>query len=286
MISSRIKSVVKAWMSRYQSLHLEYPVDMRPRYGHGLPAHPLLHSIIQKNRDIYTEWLEKARSCTDEIALIPDAEMVRDPGSPSWNNGFLPGLDMVILYTLIAHMEPTTYVEIGSGHSTKVVALAKKNRQLVTRMISIDPSPRAEIDMLADEIVRAPFEETDLHFFKKLNAGDIVFVDNSHRIFPNSDATVFFLEVLPFLPEGVVVHLHDIYLPYDYPQFMCDRYYSEQYPLACYLMANPERYQTLMPNYYISEDPELKKILQPLWEHPSMPVVEQHGASFWLRIGK
>jgi hypothetical protein len=82
----------------------------------------------------------------------------------------------------------------------------------------------------------------------------------------------------------VIVHIHDIYLPYDYPQFMCDRAYSEQYMLAAFVLANPAKYATILPNYYISEDKELSGILAPLWAHPNLEGVERHGGSYWLRI--
>jgi len=86
------------------------------------------------------------------------------------------------------------------------------------------------------------------------------------------------------LPAGVIVHVHDVYLPYDYPQDVCDRYYSEQYVLASFLMANPEKYHTIMPNFYVSEDPELFTILKPFWDQPEMKDVERHGASYWIEI--
>jgi len=146
--------------------------------------------------------------------------------------------------------------------------------------------PRAEIDNLADKIYRKPFEDIDFDIVEMLDAGDILFIDNSHRILPNSDAMVFFLEILPRLKKGVIVHIHDIYLPYDYPQFMCDRFYSEQYGLAMYLLANPVKYQTLFPNYFVSEDKELSTLLSPIWEHPNLKGVERHGGSFWLRIAE
>jgi hypothetical protein len=101
---------------------------------------------------------------------------------------------------------------------------------------------------------------------------------------PNSDATVFFLEILPRLQPGVIVHIHDIYLPYDYPQFMCDRFYSEQYTLAAFILANPLRYSTLLPNYFISEDKELSDILLPIWNHPNLKDVEKHGGSYWMKL--
>jgi hypothetical protein len=277
-------SILKTLLPRYQTLHLEYPVDMKPRYGYGKPPHPLLLSIIDRNRQEYKGWLESALTYKDHLVVFPDAQTAPEPSLPTWNNGFLPGLDMVMLYTMFASIAPSIYLEIGSGHSTKVVAKAKRDHKLKSKIISLDPSPRAEIDQLADQVIREPLEKSDLNIFKTLKSGDIVFVDNSHRVFPNSDATVFFLDILPFLAPGVLLHVHDDYLPYDYPQWMCDRYYSEQYALASFLLANPEKYHTIMPAYYVSQDEKLNQILNPIWDHTSMPMVEKHGGSFWIRI--
>jgi len=127
----------------------------------------------------------------------------------------------------------------------------------------------------------------DLQFIiNSLNEGDILFIDNSHRCFSNSDATVCFLELLPYLKKGVIVHVHDIYLPYDYPQFMCDRFYNEQYVLAAFVLANPSKYKTILPNYFISEDKELSEIISPMWNHSNLKNVERHGGSYWLMIGE
>ena len=286
MFSPRVTSVIKSLLARFQTLHLEYPVDMKPRYGYGKPPHALLQTIISQNRDEYEQWLKKALGYLDQLVAIQDQAALKDSLLPGWNNGFLPGLDIAMLYTIVASTQPETYIEIGSGNSTKVVAKAKADHQLKSRIVSFDPAPRAEIDQLADSIFREPFEKTDLSIFAKLKSGDIVFVDNSHRIFPNSDATVFFMDVLPYLKPGVIVHVHDIYLPFDYPQEMCDRYYSEQYALASFLLANPQKYHTIMPNYFVSEDQILNKVLNPLWEHSSMPVVERHGGSYWISIAE
>lgn len=259
---------------------------MKPRYGHGLPAHNLLNEIIGANRETYKVWLVKTLSNRDYLTSIKDKTKVMNSVDPSWNNGFLPGLDIALLYTIFASSNAATYIEIGSGNSTKVAFKAKKDFSLNTQIISIDPAPRTEIDKLADKVIPLPFEKTDMSVFSTLQKNDIVFVDNSHRIFPNSDATVFFMEVLPSLAPGVLVHIHDIYLPYDYPQDMCDRYYSEQYALASFILANPFRYKTMMPNYFVSQDKALASILNPLWEHSSMPEVERHGGSYWIEIGE
>jgi hypothetical protein len=286
MPQNKFKTFLKSMHPGYQTLNLEYPVDMKPRYGHGQPSHAALYRIINANRETYKKWLVKAMANAGSLVAIKDKPYVTNITEPHWNNGFLPGLDIVMLYTILASCNPSTYVEIGSGNSTKVAHKAKKDFSLVTKIISIDPHPRSEIDKLSDTVYRVPFEKTDLALFAGLKKGDIVFVDNSHRVFPNSDATVFFLDVLPILPAGVMVHLHDIYLPDDYPQEMCDRYYSEQYMLAGFLLANPARYRTFMPCYFVSEDKELSSMLIPFWEHLSMPKVERHGGSFWLEIGE
>lgn len=114
--------------------------------------------------------------------------------------------------------------------------------------------------------------------------GDILFVDNSHRCLPNSDATALFFDLLPYLKKGVIVHVHDIYIPYDYPQFMCDRFYSEQYVLAAFLLANPEKYKPIFPCIFVSENKELSSSLSQLWNHPNTKNVEPHGGSFWFEI--
>ena len=146
--------------------------------------------------------------------------------------------------------------------------------------------PRAEIDNLANKVIREPFENIDFNILDELEENDILFVDNSHRILPNSDSMVFYLEILKKLKKGVIVHIHDIYLPYDYPQFMCDRFYSEQYGLAMYLLANSKKYEPILPNYFISEDKEISKQIELIWNHPNLKGVERHGGSFWLKINE
>jgi hypothetical protein len=269
---------------KFQSIFLDYKVAMKPRYGHGLQPHAGLYSIINEHRHEYEAILEKALTFKSYFVEIKDSKIETDTKKLTWNNGFLPGLDIIAIYTMLATLKPKKYVEVGSGNSTKVAYKAKTDLQLTTEIISIDPMPRAEIDTLANTVIRKPFEEIDFSFLENLEENDILFIDNSHRILPNSDAMVFFMEVLPKLKKGVMVHIHDIYLPYDYPQFMCDRAYSEQYGLAFYLLANSKKYKPIFPCYFISEDEKLCKVLNPIWEDDNMINVEKHGGSFWLQI--
>lgn len=281
-----LKQIYKILNPKFQKLFLEYKVDFKPRYGQGKPAHMELYNIIDANRDAYKDLLRKALFYKDKLWSIQDSGKETDAFKPSWNNGYLPGLDIIALYTLISEYKPKRYIEIGSGNSTKVAYKAKIEQNLDLEIISIDPRPRVEIENLTDVVIKEPLENFHFNFFDNFNENDILFVDNSHRILPNSDAMVVFLEILPRLKKGVIVHFHDIYLPYDYPQFMCDRFYSEQYGLAMYLLANHEKYSTILPNYFIFEDRELSEVIAPIWNHHNLIGVEKHGGSFWIRINK
>jgi hypothetical protein len=279
-----IKQIYKFLSPRFQNLFLEYKVNLHPRYGHGKPPHPELYSIINTNRGLYKDLLLKAINYKDAIGTIKDSKVESNPQQPVWNNSYLPGLDIIGLYTMLCEFKPNKYLEVGSGNSTKVAFKAKCDKNLCTEIICIDPNPRIEVDSIANKVFKQQFESVNFDLVTELNSGDILFIDNSHRILPNSDSMVFYLEILPRLKKGVIVHIHDIYLPYDYPQFMCDRFYSEQYGIAMYLLANAEKYEPILPNYFISCDMELSKILSPFWQLPNLADVERHGGSFWLRI--
>lgn len=279
-----VKEIYKFLSPRYQNLFLEYKVDLKPRHGDESMPHPELYAIINAHRKDYESVLAQVLNYKDQLWQIKDAGQEENRNNPVWNNGYLPGLDIIALYTIMSLYRPARYIEIGSGNSTKVVYKAKNEQQLKCHVTSIDPHPRAEIDHLADEILREPFENTDISLLAELGENDVLFVDNSHRILPNSDSMVFFLEVLPRLKKGVIVHLHDIYLPYDYPQFMCDRFYSEQYGLAMYLLANPSKYKPLLPNFFIYKDEALNELIEPFWSNKNLNNVERHGGSFWLQI--
>lgn len=282
---SKLKSLYHFLSRKHQPVFLEYKVDFKPRHGHGKPVHPQLSKIIGANRELYAENLNaflQHKAVFHAIKLNADETNENNPG---WNNNFFPGLDIIALYGMIRKYQPKRFVEIGSGNSTKVVRKAINDGKLDTKITSIDPFPRANIDHLADTVIRKPVEQmTDFSMIEQLEENDILFIDNSHRCFPNSDVTVCFLELFPLLKKGVIVHVHDIYMPHDYPQFMCDRAYSEQYVLAAYILANPAKYFTICPNFFISEDAELKKILEPVWNHKTLETVEKHGGSYWLQI--
>ncbi len=217
-----------------------------------------------------------------ELATV-SVDAPRRPRIRTGATTFIPGLDAVALYAFVADLAPALYVEVGSGNSTKFVARAIRDHALPTRVVSIDPFPRAEIDALCDEIVRQPAEDVDLALFDRLGDGDILFVDNSHRAFQNSDATVMFTEVVPALAPGVLVGVHDIFLPDDYPPQWTDRWYSEQYLLAAWLLGGAGGAEIVLPAHFIRSRPELASICDPIWDAPHLAAVEKHGGAFWFR---
>lgn len=274
-----VRALGRATDSHY--VNLDYPptVENAPRYGHGRPSHPGLEALIVAQRESYAPIVRGLARHADALAEIELS--AADPRQPSWVNGMISGLDGASFYAFMRDREPARYLEIGSGNSTKFVARAKADGGLATELTSIDPYPRAEIDELCDVVVRKPLEAVDLAVFEPLRAGDVVFFDGSHRTFMNSDVSVFFLDVLPALPAGVLVGIHDIYLPDDYPAEIAERYYSEQYPLATWLLGGAG-VEIVLPAWRVSNDPELAGALDELWERPGLGEVDRHGVSFWF----
>jgi hypothetical protein len=208
---------------------------------------------------------------------------------PFWNNGWLPPMDAASLYGFLAERNPRWFVECGSGNTTKFAARAIRDNGLRTKIISIDPQPRAEVDALCDEVFRVPFEEMDLAFFYELTNEDVFLIDNSHRSFPGSDVTVFFTEVLPILPSGILYALHDIFLPYDYPEEWDKqhRLYNEQYLLQTYLQGGANGDAVFFPCQFIANDRELRGFIDTKFNVPEekLPCTIGGGSLFWMKKG-
>jgi hypothetical protein len=125
--SMNIKGIYRFLNPKFQNLFMEYKVKFKPRYGNGLPPHKDLYSIISANREVYKDLLNKALAYKDAIWEVKDSKNENDSIKPSWNNGYLPGLDIIGIYTLVSEFKPKKYIEIGSGNSTKVAFKAKQN---------------------------------------------------------------------------------------------------------------------------------------------------------------
>ena len=275
-------------------LLLDYPVKCTPRYGYGKPLHQQLCAILEANRNEYANRLSGFCSLLGSLKRIPD-ESTPDALDPCWGpQRFFSSLDAIALYGMLFEFRPKRFVEIGSGYSTRFARRCIDDHSLGTRITSIDPVPRIGVDKLCDSVFRQPLEELDLTIFDELEPGDFLFVDSSHRTFSNSDVTVVFMDVLPRLKPGVVVHFHDIFWPYDYIPEWNDRYYSEQYLLGSYLLGGGGlNIRVLLPNAFVVRDPELAGICRPFLEiagvrRPRLADTSPYGiggGAFWLKIG-
>jgi hypothetical protein len=216
----------------------------------------------------------------DECEQLP-TEPTETPTRFYLKNGLFGGLDALVAYCMVRHFQPRLIVEIGSGFSSLILgeALRKNNKGSLN---CIDPSPPnflRENPPGLHALIEKRVQDIDVDFFSRLNPGDILFVDSSHTVKIGGDVNYLFLEVLPRLKPGIIVHIHDIFLPFDYrrdwvmEQF---RFWTEQYLLQAFLMFNSE-FEVLMANSYLNHchPEELKATFPPL---PSW-----RGGSFWIQ---
>ena len=157
------------------------------------------------------------------------------PPVPRWNQTWFPRLDGLALYTMVRAGRPARILEIGSGHSTRFMAQAVRDGGFDCAMVCIDPQPRADVGQLPLDLRRRLLRPEDLALARELAAGDLLFVDSSHVAMPGSDVDLLLNGFLPALRPGVLVHLHDIFLPDAYPPAWAWRGYNEQVAVGCLL---------------------------------------------------
>lgn len=237
---------------------------------------------LEAEEDRYATVLQAIMRRRDALAAIPFTET--DPERPFWSNDWFPPWDGATLYGLIAERAPRRFVEVGSGNSTRFARQAIRDLKLATRIVSIDPHPHTATAGLCDETLQSRMEDVPRSFWDGIEPDDMLFLDNSHRSFQNSDVTVFFSEVLPALPSGTVWGLHDIFLPMDYPDHWKSRFYNEQYLLLAYLLGGGGEDEILLPVSWSSGNERLRAIMEPLWAHDdALRGWWAHGGCFWMR---
>ena len=166
----------------------------------------------------------------------------------SYSNGYCGPGDAEALYCMIRHFKPRTIVEVGCGQSTVVAHFAIEDLKAADsryscRQICYEPFENPWLEDLGVEVKRELIEKSDLTLFRSLSAGDIVFIDSSHALRPMGDVEFEFLHILPNLPKGVIVQVHDIFSPRDYPAQWLNverRFWNEQYLLEAFLSFNHE----------------------------------------------
>lgn len=204
-----------------------------------------------------------------------------------FNNGSFEDKDARAYYSLIRHNKPTRILEVGSGYSTLVaLAACAKNKledaSYSCEMTCIEPYEMPRLEKLPITLIRKKIEDIDPAVFASLNENDILFIDSSHIIRPGGDVNYLFLSVVPYLKSGVWVHVHDIFLPEDYPlSWLKDefRMWNEQYLLEALLTGNHGFEIMCALNYLYGNHREKLEAAFP----GSMSGAHRKPGSFWIR---
>lgn len=184
----------------------------------------------------------------EELRLIPrnkkeatDLQFYHD------NPSFCPA-DAEFFYNIIRHFKPRRVIEIGCGYSTRLALAAEtmnreESRDQLCTHTCIEPYEMPWLEKLDVTVIRSKVEDLPLSTFTQLEAGDILFIDSSHMVRPQGDVLFELLEILPTLKSGVIIHVHDVFTPRDYPrEWVVDehRLWNEQYLLEAFLSFNRE----------------------------------------------
>jgi hypothetical protein len=227
--------------------------------------------------DLLRNHFPKFRHEYDQFPTEPTGES----GRFHFSNGFFDGTDALVAYCMIRHFQPRLIIEVGSGFSSLVAAeaIAKNNN---SALICVEPFP---VDFLRQgfpglhSLIEKKVQDINLEFFSQLESADILFIDSSHTVKIGGDVNYLFLEVLPRLKPGVIVHVHDIFLPFEYRRdWVMEefRFWTEQYLLQAFLSFNSE-FEVLMANSYVAhrymKDLKATFMNSPWWG----------GGSFWMR---
>jgi hypothetical protein len=200
-------------------------------------------------------------------------------GPARFDQGWFPTLDAAALYAMVARLRPMRVVEVGSGHSTRFVVAAARDKGLPTEVTCIDPEPRRALGGLGVRHLAAALESVPEEPWRALAPGDVLLIDSSHVLVPGSDVDIVLNRILPALPAGVVVHIHDIHLPDPYPASWAWRGYNEQQAVACLLQGGG--FELLFASRYMASrhaDRVGATVIAALPRHPGAP-----DGSLWLR---
>ena len=204
------------------------------------------------------------------------ASFGRTPGDPVLGRGMFPALDGMAAYVAVRRFAPARILEIGSGDSTYFLArgVGDNGHGKVT---CIDPRPRRNVMELGVALEPRVLHASDADRAGDLRANDILFIDSSHVLLPGMDVDIELNRMFPRLRRGVIVHLHDIFLPDDYPLNWKQRNYSEQNGLVGWLLGGA--FEILWPaNYVYTRHTSLVEAAV-----GSVCDVGRGGGSLWLR---
>jgi predicted O-methyltransferase YrrM len=200
------------------------------------------------NLDDQMRWLEE--TCRPYYAEVQGLGHYREIVAQKLGPGYGP-IESLVLHCVIRTYKPRTIVEIGSGVSTACMLHAVEangqSGEAAARVVCVEPFPREAFrHVSAVTHIEAPCQAVDVDVFLSLRAGDVLFIDSSHAVKVGSDVVRIYLEILPRLRPGVLVHIHDVYFPYLYSRHVLDTYFGwQETVLVQALLVNNPRLRVL-----------------------------------------
>ena len=252
-------------------------------------------SLINFNKNKQILFLNELNRFQNELKDIP----VNSENSTEfcWNNGMFAFQDASLYYAIIRTNAPKRIVEVGSGMSTLIAARAAAINK-TTQITAIEPYPVEFFNKYLKDgtlsnvsLIENKIQNVNPALFDELEDGDILFIDNSHVAKIGSDVLWVFFNVLPRLKPGVMVHIHDVFLPYEYPINYYKQHlwtFNEQYLLATFLMNNPD-FEVFFGNNYCAHNFQIdyvQSMSQLLTNDGKLiadPSVQVFGSSFWIK---
>jgi len=209
-------------------------------------------------------------------------------------NGYFEWMDARLLYYFLQKNKPKKIIEIGSGNSTLLTLNTKQIFNLDLDIICIEPYPSDTLIKLHNtgkiSLINNCLQNVDLNIFTKLTENDILFIDSSHVGKLDSDVMFYFTKIFPLLNKNVLVHIHDIFFPYDYPlEWLKEgRFWNEQYFLYTFLQYNTKFSIKFCNSYSLYKYPnELELIQKNCFEKKNNPNIKTFsGGSIWLSVNE
>jgi len=210
--------------------------------------YPEARRHLETGRDAYRDFLGLIAANRGRFD-----RMRADPDGPVWDSRFLSALDCAAIYTAVGHFRPARIVEIGAGHTTRFMARAIRDFGLPSRIVAYDPAPRIPVGEIENvDLVRRVLLPDDAGDLAGLSPGELLFVDSSHILQQGFDVDIILNRILPALRPGVIVHFHDVFLPYGYPPDWEYLRFNEQCALMPWLLSG--RLGTIFPSHYVWRD--------------------------------
>lgn len=200
-----------------------------------------------------------------------------------FENGMYSYADGIFYYFMLRSLQPHRVIEIGSGFSSALLMdVNEKYFSSNIQVCFIEPYAQRLKKLLrrSDKvrILEKKLQDVELKVFESLRAGDILFIDSTHVVKTGSDVNYIFSKILPVLKEGVYIHFHDIFYPFEYPKewVMTGRAWNEDYMLRSFLQYNHSFEIVLWNHYLITKNPE--------WFAQNMPLcLKNSGGGIWIK---